>query len=198
MKKISLFALLLITPLFIAGCGGDDEAANNSSGSAENADKLMYETDNFSLLFPKDWEILESNSFTSNVPQETVVGLRNNLKSNIFTANINIAQTALEQEQTLDSRDFAKSSLAEVKKSLVNFNQISLEDYNLTYGDEEIATYISDLEGRKTASEPTIHFKQLHIVNDGIGYTVTGAYTPNEDESVVTQIEETLKSFQLK
>lgn len=194
MKKI---LLLISIPLILTACGGDDEAPTGGD-SAENADKLMYETDDFSILFPKDWEIIESGSFTSNVPEETIVGFRNNIKSNIFTANLNIAKTELEQEQSIDSRDFSKSSLAKAKKSLVNFEQISLEDYDFSFGDEEIATFISDFEGRKSASEPTIHFKQLHIANDGTGYTITGAYAPTEEESTVVQIQEMIESFQLK
>lgn len=193
MKKI---LLLVSIPFILTACGGDDESPTGSN-SAVNADKLIYETDDFSMLFPKDWEIIESDSFTSNVPEETIVGFRNNIKSNIFTANINIAKTE-SGEESIDSRDFAKSSLAKAKKSLVNFNQISLEDYDFSFGDEEIATYISDFEGRKSASEPTIHFKQLHVVNDGTGYTITGAYAPSEEESTVVQIQEMIESFQLK
>lgn len=196
--KNKLLLALLITPIFLISCGGGSKTADVTPGEAtQNIGKLSYQGKNFSILFPKDWEAIEKDSFTSNVPAETVVGFRNNIKNDTFTANVNVAETQL-TDKTILSKDFAKSTLANAKKHLVNFNQISLSDYRFPSGDKGIDTFIADFEGRKTASESTIHFKELYVVNGSIGYTVTGAYLPTEDNNVVLVVDEMLKSLALK
>lgn len=196
--KNKLLLALLITPIFLISCGGGSKTADLAPGVAtQNANKSTYQSKDFNILFPKDWESIEKDSFTSNIPAETVVGFRNNIKNDVFTTNVNVAKTTLADKTTL-SKDFAKSTLANAKKHLVNFNQISLTDYKFPNGDKGIDTFIADFEGRKTASESTIHFRELYVVNGSIGYTVTGAYLPTEDNSVVLMVDEMLKSLALK
>ena len=78
---------LIIISLFFTGCFGDD----NGDSDIITTTKSFYETETFSIQFPPDWEILESGDFTSNIPSSTVVGFRNNIKSEVFTANLNIS-----------------------------------------------------------------------------------------------------------
>jgi len=195
MKKL---LLILSTTLLLSGCFGSDSAISDltSSNGASNPNFKIYETAGFSIEMPNDWEIIDSKTFTSNVPAETIIGFRNNLRNEVFTANVNISQTKI-PEETL-SIDFGKSTLLKAKESLVGFKELSKEDISLQISDTEITTFISGFEGKKSPADPIVNFKQLYISYKGAGYTVTGAYLPIEDESVVKMIDAMLHSFSLK
>lgn len=194
MKKI--LSLIFVASFVLTSCGGSDSDTTEDKKVADEADQVIYETANFSIQIPKDWETIEKNNFTSNVPDQTMVGFRNNIKSDIFTANLNIAQKSV--EETLVVKDLAKSTLAIIKTSLIGFEQINEAEDKMDFGEDGLATYRLEFEGKKSASEPMIHFKQLYVVNGGVGYTVTAAYQQGEDESVVNALDEMLNSFALK
>ncbi len=195
MKNIlSKILLLSLTTLALTSCfGGDD--TSNTDGTIE-AGKIVYETSEFAILAPQDWEILEKSTFPSTVPSNTEVGFRNNIKSEIFTANVNINTTAF--ADTISSKDFAKSTMSEAKSSLLSFQEVESLDHQVAIGDKVVNTVINEFQGKKSAIDPIIRFLQLYVTDNGIAYTVTGAYLPNEDESVVKMIEEMLDSFSLK
>lgn len=194
MKKI--LSLILGASFLLTSCGGGDSDTTADKKVADEANETVYETAGFSIQIPKDWETIEKNNFTSNVPEQTVVGFRNNIKSDIFTANLNIAQKSV--EETLAVKDLAKSSLAIIKTSLIGFEQINENEDKMDYGEDGLVTYSLEFEGKKSASEPIIHFKQLYVVNGGVGYTITAARQQNEDEPVVNALDEMLNSFLLK
>ena len=193
MKKI--LSLILGVSFVLSGCGSSSDTTEDKK-VADAANETVYETASFYIQVLKDWETIEKNNFTSNVPEQTVVGFRNNIKSDIFTANLNIAQKVV--EETLGVKDFAKSSMAIIKTSLIGFEQINEGEDKMEYGKDGLVTYRLEFEGKKSASEPIIHFKQLYVVNGGIGYTVTSARQQNEDEPVVNALDEMLNSFLLK
>jgi len=104
MKKL---LLLLLIPFILTGCfGGDD---SSTTGGFANPNYNTYDNTAFTISYPKDWEVIDSKSFTSNVPAETLIDFRNNIKNEIFTANTNISQSKLPLEIT--SADFGKSTL---------------------------------------------------------------------------------------
>lgn len=193
MKKL---LLLLSIPILLTGCFGGDGTSPSGTNGSSNPNFKTYENAAFSISLPNDWEIIDSKSFTSNVPQETLIGFRNNMKNEVFTANVNISQTKL--PDTTTSNDFGKSTLLKAKESLVGFIETSKEDFALIYGDQEITTFISGFEGKKTPADPIVRFKQLYVAYNGAGYVITAAYLPAEDESVVKMTDEMLHSFSLK
>lgn len=198
MKKTFL-SILLITTLSFTGClgfGDDEETPDESADVEDQPGKSVYNTDDFSITIDKNWEIVESDSFTSNIPQETVVGFRNNIKNQIFTANLNISRFNIEEGTT--SQDLGKSTMAKAKQSLVNFKLTQSENYTLENGEDGIETVIYDFEGKKSVSEELVHFRQLYVVNGVNAFVITAAYLPDEQESVVNLLDEMLKSFRLK
>ena len=120
MKTKALISILISTTLLFTACGDDEAVAPEED--IQIAGLVTYEGSDFSLKIDQDWEIIEKNSFTSNVPVETVVDFRNNLKSEIFTANVNVSMVAVPETQS--SEDFAKSSLAQARNSLVGFSEV--------------------------------------------------------------------------
>ena len=191
-KKLATIGI--ISSFLFAGCSGGGSTTSTTTTVKEG--NVLYDNTAFSLQIPKQWEVIDKTSFTSNVPAETVVGFRNNIKSDIFTANVNIAQKTL-TTPTL-AKDFAKSSLEILRNNLIGYTLLNEKDGKMTYGKDGLATYSTEFEGKKSASEQIIHFKQLYVINNNIAYTVSAAYLPNEDKSVVTTIGEMLDSFSLK
>jgi len=176
----------------LTGCFGDTETVEDEE---IEPGKISYETSNFKINMPEDWEIIERQDFTSNVPIETVVGFRSNIKSEIFTSNVNISESQLPVE--INSKDFAKSSISSAKNKLTSYKQINFQDYELEYKDESIPTYIIEFSGKQSPIEPIVQFKQIFISHNGIGYTITGSFLSDESESIVKQIDEMLDSFSL-
>lgn len=193
MEFQKLLTAILSVTLILSGCSGSDEQSDEST---EQAGKIKYESTNFALLVPQDWEILEKDSITSTTPQEVTVAFRNNIKNEIFTSNLVITETAV--EETTNVKDFAKSTITNIKKSLLNLTEISSTDGVIVNGETDLATNTIEFEGKKGPGEPTIHFKLFFVINNGIGYTLTTAYLPQEDESVVKMTNEMLDSFSLK
>ena len=179
--------------LLLGGCGSDD---SQSETGTEQAGKVKYESTNFALFIPQEWEIIEKENLTSDISQEVTVAFRNNIKSEIFTTNMVITETAV--EPTSNVEDFAKSTTVNIKKSLLNLGEIASTSSNIAYGETNLPTSTIEFEGKKSPGEPNIHFKLFFVTNNGIGYTITAAYLPTEDESAVKMTDEMLNSFTLK
>jgi len=193
MKKIhKILAILLSLSLFISSCGGEESELPDG----ETADQLQYETETFGILFPQDWEILEGRNLTSEVPLETVVNFRNNLRNEVHTANVNISITNLESDIGLG--DFVASTLNNAKNTLVEFSEISAEETSVSTANDNISGTVLEFEGRKDALSNPLIFKQLLTINNGTGYAVTASYLPNEDQTVIIWISEMLNSFSLR
>ncbi|MBT3705220.1 hypothetical protein HOG17_05590 [Candidatus Peregrinibacteria bacterium] len=193
MKK--LIAISLITLFSLTGCFGtpaDEEETDNT-----NQMYSTYKSSDISIIYPNDWEVLNSSDFTSNVPASTVVVFRNNLKNDIFTANLNISQAEI--PLGTNNEDFALQTLNTQKYNLVGFTELLRENYNIKTGEEtEESTVLSTFQGRKTITESLVEFKQTYIARNGFGIIVTAAYLPNEEQSVVMMLDEMLRSFALK
>ncbi|MBT4366613.1 hypothetical protein HOD15_04290 [Candidatus Peregrinibacteria bacterium] len=193
MKK--LIAISLITLFSLTGCFGtpaDEEETDNT-----NQMYSTYKSSDISIIYPNDWEVLNSSDFTSNVPASTVVVFRNNLKNDIFTANLNISQAEI--PLGTNNEDFALQTLNTQKYNLVGFTELLRENYNIKTGEEtEESTVLSTFQGRKTITESLVEFKQTYIARNGFGIIVTAAYLPNEEQSVVMMLDKMLRSFALK
>ena len=190
-KIWKLFFLLLI-PLVFIGCSGGEEETPTAEDPTALAGKKVYETTDFSVTIPSEWEIIEKANFTSNVPPETVVAFRSNIKSDAFTANVNVAAKTLEEGVTLD--DFAKGNYKNAQNSLVEFTEVLSDKQTIS----NVEVYISEYEGKLSPADSIVHFRQLALVDGNTGYLITGGFLPNEDETVVKNVDEMLNSFRLK
>ncbi|MBL4693881.1 hypothetical protein JKY72_00740 [Candidatus Gracilibacteria bacterium] len=184
MQKRLLTSLLLI-PLFLTGCFSGEESASTTIAPPG---MKIYESSEFSIQFPQDWQIVEGNDFTSTTPSSAQVGFVNNIINEKFTANLNV--TIRKASKDLTSSDLAKSNNAKTKANLVELSiQSTIES------DNGITT---NFQGKKAPSSPIIIFSRLDRVSNGNAYSTTAAHLPEEDESVVNALNEMLDSFSLK
>jgi len=191
MKKL---LTLLVVPLIFSGCLGigEEEGATGEPTAGE----IKYSHTNFSILIPQDWEIIEKADFTSNVPAEVIVDFRNNIKSEIFTANLSIS--AINVGEGTSASDLAISSKTKAEDSLVSFEGISSEKTDILYGEGFVNGERITFSGKKNASDPIIYFEQIYVINNGVGYIVTTASLAEENETVVNYLDRMLNSFALK
>jgi hypothetical protein len=190
MKKL---LILVAAPLILTGCLGiGDEVSTNVPAAGE----VEYSTSNFFLMVPQDWETIDGSDFTSNVPAETLVVFRNNVKSEIFTANLNISAVTAEEE--MNSTDLAVSSRTRAESSLVSFEEISFAEMEVPFGEVFLPGARLVFSGKKSASDPIIYFDQIYVIHEGLGLIVTSSSLLEEDETVVNYLDRMLNSFSLK
>lgn len=180
MKKI--ITILSFILLGLSGCGLSDPTATETP-------KDVYVGNNFSIKIAQDWEVLNKNDFPSTMPTETVLIIKNKNKDSVFTANLNVAEQKI--KKGVLATDIAKGTKQKAKSSLLNYVEIS----ESTNKDSSIVKRI--FEGKKSAIDPIIRFKQLYAKKEVTGIIVTASFLPNEKESVVKMIDEMLDSFAL-
>ena len=188
MIKTAKILVIGLIPLLLTGCfGGSTDTTTDTS---------LYKHSLFEVKVPQDWEVLEPSDFTSNVPRETLVAFRSNIKSDRFTANVNVI--GINTEEKISSLDFAKSSESQIKTKIVSYEKVGLTENEIQKGENTVKGAILEFSGKKSATDPIIHFKQLYIVDNGTAYTITASYLPDEDITVVKYAGEVLTSFALK
>lgn len=190
MKKL---LILLAVPLILTGCFGMGEETLISEPAAG---EMEYGTPDFSILAPQDWETIEKSDFTSSVPAETIAVFRNNIKSEIFTANVNISTVKV--EKGISPSDLAISSRTRAENSLVSFEEISLTNVEVPFGEIFMPGARLIFTGKKSASDPIIYFDQIYVIHEELGFIVTSSSLAEEDETVVNYLDRMLNSFALK
>ena len=190
------FGLPAVALIFaLSGCfnlGGSGTAATKT---VDDKTKI-YETDEFSITLPKTWEVIEKKDFTSDVPSETSVVFRNNVKNESFTANVVIVKNNL--LDPVITLDYAKMVNNRQESGLFNFKESRKEDIKISVGGNEEATLFVLFEAKKAAEEKLVRYLQTYGVKGKSAFIVTGAVSPQDNDSVVKNIEEIVKSFKLK
>lgn len=195
MRKIRTFGVMLLALFSLTGCfnfGGDEPA----DGAVNDGTVSTYQTTDFRITIPADWEVIDQNDFTSDVPSETLVVFRNNIKNETFTANVNIVQRAL--QEPVSSLEYANLVNNRQKSGLVDYNETRKETLTIPFGDQQVDTYFTAFEARKSTSEPLIRYVQTYGVRDGSAFIVTGAFSPQETDVTSQTVENIVRSFQLQ
>ncbi len=195
LKQVSVLACAIASMFLLGGCinfGG-----GGTSGGTKTVDERskLYDTNDFSIVIPKDWEIISKADFTSEVPQETVIVFRNNVKNEDFTANVNIVKNKL--QEPISTIEYAKRVDNRQKTGLYNYKESKNETAKITIGDKTVDTFYRLFEAKKGSDEKLVRYLQIYGVKGNDAYIVTGAVSPKENDSVVKTIEDIVKSFKL-
>lgn len=188
MKKI----LACISIAFLLTACSSDESGD--SVATENT--KTYEGSNFTVKLPLDWEVIEPVDFTSAFPAQTQVAFLNNVQHEVYTANANVTVRAVEEGTV--TADFAKNMLGNAKSSLLEFVEIGNSEKIVMQGENEISGIIYEFQGKKSASNSIVTFRELYLVIGDQGIIFTASHLPDESENVVNQLNEMLDSFALK
>ncbi|MBT4385200.1 hypothetical protein HOD30_05655 [Candidatus Peregrinibacteria bacterium] len=186
MKKI--LSTLILSSLLFTACGG----ASGTSLSDEDTLFYTYETAEFSIETPRDWETI--TAFPAEYPKEVRVAFRDNLKDIDFLANVSI----IREEGTRTNMDHAQKKLSDHEATLLDFALSSQEEINLIVSAGESASMLNTFIGKNTSDGPLLAFMQTYLTKGSKVWSVTASYSPNEDEFTIDNMEQMLKSFTLK
>jgi hypothetical protein len=191
-KIISLIAAISLL-MFLNGCFGSDTVSPTPEIKTQTT---LYENNEFSIYYPSEWEKIEKTDFTSEMPKETQAAFRNNVKSEIFTANVNISKTDIAERLT--SKEYANEIIESQKQSLKNFKEITKEDISLKIAATDVSTVLYVFEGKQRVSDETAKFTQTYLVKGNTGYIATCAVSLEEDENTAKVCQNMIRSFGLK
>ena len=195
-KSILKITLIVVLPLILAGCfgGGDD---NGEDRDTEPKAKIrVFETGEFSVDVPFDWEVITPKDFTSEVPPNTTVAFRNNVKNANFTANLTVVHNTL--PSSVSSVDHAKGLLQRHVLSLVNFSEISRTDVEVPAGGTAYPSLLVVFQGKESEDSMPKEFLQMSVVKGKEAYIITGAYLIDENQTVKDSLVEAIKSLKVK
>ncbi|MFA5820701.1 MAG: PsbP-related protein [Candidatus Gracilibacteria bacterium] len=196
MKKFLSGFLIVLTSLTFSACGSGDDTPSTNSDISVDADQKLYENSELAIAYPQDWEVLERDDFTSNVPFQTIVAMRSNIKNEKFTTNIAVNKKDFEEDTK--SIDFAKGTIEQAKNTLQNFKEIESKTVKVKFGKNELDGYLATFQGKNDAASPIVTLKQLYVVNGKTGYMITAAYLSDTDAATLKMIDSSLNSFMLK
>ena len=194
--KTNIAAILLIgASITLSGCFGGDGGSGTVPAGENSGKTSNYQSSQFSLTFPSGWDVIESKDFTSEIPRETQVLIRNNIKNDTFTANINVVRNDLQTGQS--SLDYAKEVLNRQRTGLLDYKETRREIISVPVGGQGQETYYTEFEARLNATDPVLKFAQIYAASGNSGYIVMGAWSPLESSAVVEQVINTVKSFRV-
>lgn len=175
-NKIKLFSLIFISSLLLSGCLTTGDSSSNSGSQQEDNNyqqTLKYINNQFSFNFPERWDLIEPKDFTSEIPQETQVVVRNNIKNETFTANVNVVKNTL--QESLSSLDYAKAILNRQQTGLLDYKETKRELVKIKVAGQEEDTYYIEFTARLNATDPLTKFIQTFGVKDKNGYIILGS-----------------------
>lgn len=196
MKKLISVSILSILSLSLAGCFNFTDEGNTDSEQPTDSSMMTYQGTSFDIEIPNEWQIINRDEFTSEIPSDTLVIFRNNVKNETFTANVNIIKRALQSPES--SLDFAKRTINRQSNGLSEYSESKKETIKAKIGDQTADTFLTYFTASKTTSDPKIQYIQTYATNGNSAFIVTGAFSPNEQQNTVQTIENIVKSFRLK
>lgn len=196
MKKTILFLMIVLSILLFGGCFSvDDNGASGGTQSQNNDLTKTYSTNQFSFIYPQDWDLIEPKDFTSEIPAETQVVVRNNIKNDTFTANINVVKNDLQANKS--TLDYAKEVLNRQKTGLLDYKETKRDLIKIQIGGQEQETYYTEFEARLNSTEPVTRFFQTYAVKDKSGYVIMGASSLQENTAIINKLQKATLSLKV-
>lgn len=194
MKTKIATILLFGATLALGGCFSD--GGSGPMPAPDTAGKTStYQSTQFTLSFPAGWDVIESKDFTSEIPRETVLVIRNNIKNDTFTANVNVVKNDL--QTGTNSLDYAKEVLNRQRTGLLDYKETKREIISVPVGGQGQESYYTEFEARLNATDPVLKFAQIYAASGNSGYIVMGAWSMQENSTIVEQVVNTVKSFRV-
>ncbi len=195
MKKIfsrgfSLTVLLFLS-ISLSGCLG-----SSAVSSGPKTGYHSYGIDDIALNIPDEWEVITAAQFASGVPAQTVIAFRSNIKNPIFTANVTISKTPV--NETTQTLDYAKSLKHRIETSLVSYIDAGSEAVALVAGGAPADTLMIKSQGAERPQSDLKYFVHIPVIRSGFAYTIVGTTLANADDAEKEKIKIIAKSFSVK
>jgi hypothetical protein len=195
-NKLPVLAIATLSIFVLGGCFNFGGSSPVSGTKTVDERSKLYDTNDFSAVIPKDWEIISKAEFTAGVPEETEVVFRNNVKNEDFTANVNIVKNNL--QEPISTVEYAKRVGNRQNTGLYNYKESKNDPIKISIGDKEVDSFYRLFEAQKGPDEKLVRYMQIYGVKGDSAYIITGAVSPKENDAVIKTIEDIVKSFKLK
>ena len=190
MKKLSIS--LFVIPFFLSACfGGGDETQTADQTTGFHP----YATQEFRVDIANEWEVLTPLNFTSDMPKNTAVAFRSNVKNPRFTTNIAISKNEISEE--VPSLDYAKALHQKIATDLGSYKEFIAEQTEVKVAEKPAATLFLSVEGRESPEADLKRFIITTAVKGKNAYTIVGAFLAT-DEGATKTIESMVRSFEVK
>ncbi len=188
--------LLLLGTLFLfSGCF--NFGSGSSTTTATNDARFnLYENSDYSLSVPKNWDTIDKTQFTAEVPEETDVVFRNNVKNETYTADIAIIRRPF--QTSLPSLEFAKYVYNRQSSGLYDFKELRKDLVKIKVAGKEEDTFLLIFEARKSPKDKLLRFYQTFGFKNNVGFIAIGSLSPQEDANTAKLIEDSIKSLVVK
>lgn len=193
-KKI-LISTVALTILVLGGCSSGSTTTPKTSDDDKTRiiDNAQYD---FNVRIPREWDVIEAKDFTSEVPKQTVIVFRNNVKNEDFTANVNVIRNTLQTPR--ETLDYAKQVLNRQKGGLYNYRETARDLVQVSITGKKVDTYLTHFEAKKDPASELTKFVQTYAVKGSEAYIVTGSLSPKENTNNANTVDEIVKSFTIK
>ncbi len=199
-KSAGFLKIIFLLSLTIFMFGGCFNFGGSTTPQVSTNDKMLVINNanyDFNITIPREWDIIEKKDYTKDVPAETVLVFRNNLKNEDYTASVVINQITFQNVR--DSLEAAKYVLNKQKTSLYDYKEIRERELRkIKIGSQQFDTYIAYFQGREKTDSQLINFIQITASRGNSGYTVTGSLSTKENANNSKIVEDIVKSFSLK
>lgn len=194
MKKVLVSGLIGST-LVLSGCfGGGSSETSTESLSTENF--ATFDNKVVAMQYPVNWKLKTGDQIDSDMRDSLIAVMTSNFKDPFFTPVITIEQVAV--SEGVGSVDFAESTIKSNSLRLIGYEELERKDITTYKGGVAVNTKLVRFRGKEKLDDQVLEFLQVFLTQDGIGYTVTGAYDPNDEDSEASKIVQSLNTFSLK
>lgn len=190
MNKIT--SLSFIGLLVLTGCFGSSEPLSEKTIEGFH----LYQTEVFSIQVPDGWETLTRTDFGSQVPPNTLVVFRDNVRNPIFVANVAVLKNTLGGET--NSLDYAKALRDKLEGQLNSYREIAADEEDILIAGNETPSLFIAGEGRETPEDDLKHFFQFSGVKGTEAYVALGSMLETSSEDLQKKAETMVKSFAVK
>jgi hypothetical protein len=197
MKK-KLFAGLLITlSLVLVGCGsGNTEEVSTVALVLPAETYKIYDADNFTLQYPRDWETKNKSQVASQYKDSVQAVFISNFKDQFFTPVITVELVAV--EEGVGNPGFADEMIARNEAVLIDYEELERLTIPTVIGSDVVNTYLVRFQGKEKLQDDTLEFLQTYLAFGSAGFVATAAYDPTSDLNEAEKLVNSLQTFKLK
>lgn len=172
---------LITLAIFLTGCNGTTTTSLQT-----------YTDPNFSINYIDGWIIQTPQDFPANIPSSTLVTFSEPEPQNNYQKTISIVSEVLPPQTT--SLEYAQANINNAIQNIIAFEKI--EEKDILLGTEKTKLII--FTGKSSLEAKTLKYIQTYAVKETTGYTITASMLIDDDLTTLTNLEESVTSFQTK
>lgn len=199
MKKLFLRAVLLsalmLMVIFIAGCSGGQNDKEQVGLVLPEANYKFFKNSDLQIQYPVNWKVLNKQQISSKYKENFEVGFTSNFKDPFFTPTITVEKIKIDED--LNSESFSELVINQNKEKLVNYLELEKSTVSTLVANEPVITTLIRFSGKEKIQDDLIEYVQTYLVKNELGYIVTAAFDPTDENNEFEKMVNSLRTFKL-